>query len=94
PIRSPPNRRPIEYHRFDDVPHGFCASHSNFTNGLMARREAIANMHAFFAKNPRTTTGTVPRRRPVYFSLPLPQTVPAGALILFVKQQAPLYQLL
>ncbi|KAJ3314358.1 hypothetical protein HDU76_002419 [Blyttiomyces sp. JEL0837] len=38
---------------FDDVPHGFCASRSDFTKELTAKRanEAIKEMHDFFVKN-------------------------------------------
>ncbi|KAI9358338.1 Alpha/Beta hydrolase protein [Zopfochytrium polystomum] len=52
-VRAKPFGDRVEYHRFDDVPHGFCASRSDFSDPLMAKRanEAIAKMHDFFVKN-------------------------------------------
>ncbi|KAJ3409876.1 hypothetical protein HDV05_004176 [Chytridiales sp. JEL 0842] len=52
-LRTKPFGSKVVHRRFDDVPHGFCASRSDFGNELMAKRanEAIEEMNKFFLAN-------------------------------------------
>ncbi|KAI9312999.1 Alpha/Beta hydrolase protein [Zopfochytrium polystomum] len=52
-LRAKPFGDKLLYERFDDVPHGFGASRSDFSNPVWAKRanQVIGMMHAFFVEN-------------------------------------------